>query len=82
MNYVSGVVTAIHEYLADKGIKLLYSRFIALQESADIKRYLESIRKTNARIILAHMFEDVARKVVCEAIKEVRCYNCFQYQVQ
>lgn len=72
VNYVSGVVTAIHEYLADRGIKLVYSRFIALQESADIKSYLKSIKRSNAKIILAHMFEDVAREVVCEAIKQVR----------
>jgi len=67
----SGIVNAIHEYLADKDISLVYSRFIALQESDDIHTYLESIKKSNARIIIAHMFEDAARKVICEAIKEV-----------
>ena len=77
VNYASATVTSINEYLSDKDVKLVYSRFIARQETADIKNYLRSIRKSNARIIVGHMFEDVARKVVCEAIKQVS--TCIVY---
>lgn len=75
VNYASATVNAIHEYMTDKGIKLVYSRFIALQESADIKNYLKSIQKSRARIIFGSFFEDVAREVVCEAINQVSQRN-------
>jgi hypothetical protein len=71
VNYASATVTATHEYMADKGIKLVYSRFIALQESADIKNYLRSVQNSRAKIIFGNFFEDVVREVVCEAISQV-----------
>ena len=71
-NYVSSTVTATHQHLANKGISLVYARQITNQDSVDIKSYLRSLLDSSAKIIIATVFEGLARAVVCEAYRQVR----------
>ena len=70
-NYVSQTVTAAHEYLESRGISLVYARQIANQDSVDIKTYVRSLFESSAKIIIATLFEGLARAVVCEAYRQV-----------
>ena len=70
-NYVSQTVTATHEYLESRGISLVYARQIANQDSVDIKTYVRSLLESSAKIIIATLFEGLARAVVCEAYRQV-----------
>ena len=71
-NYVSSTVTATHQHLASKGISLVYARQITNQDSVDIKSYLRSLLESSAKVIIATLFEGLARAVVCEAYLQVR----------
>lgn len=73
-NYVSSTVTATHQYLESRGISLVYSRQITNQDTVDIKTYIRSLRESSAKIIIATLFEGLARAVVCEAYQQV--INC------
>ena len=70
-NYVSQTVTATHEYLESRGISLVYARQIANQDSVDIENYVRSLLESSAKIIIATLFEGLARAVVCEAYRQV-----------
>ena len=70
-NYVSTTITDTHEYLDSCGISLIYSRLISNQDKVDTKTYLKSLKERNARIIIASLFEGLARAVVCEAYLQV-----------
>ncbi|CAH3138826.1 unnamed protein product [Porites lobata] len=69
-NYVSSTVTATHQYLESRGISLVYSRQITNQDTVDIKTYLTSLQESSAKIIIATLFEGLARAVVCEAYRQ------------
>lgn len=71
-NYVSSTVTETHQHLASKGINLVYARQITNQDSVDIKSYLRSLVESSAKVIIATLFEGLARAVVCEAYLQVR----------
>ena len=71
-NYVSSTVTATHQHLASQGISLVYARQITNQDSVDIKTYLRSLLDSSAKIVIATLFEGLARAVVCEAYQQVR----------
>lgn len=73
-NYVSSTVTATHQYLAGQGISLVYARQITNQDSVDIKTYLRSLLESSAKIVIATLFEGLARAVVCEAYHQVRSF--------
>ncbi|XP_078367736.1 uncharacterized protein LOC144651661 isoform X1 [Oculina patagonica] len=69
-NYVSQTVTDTHEYLESRGIDLVYARQIANQDSVDIETYVRSLKESSAKIIIATLFEGLAKAVVCEAYKQ------------
>lgn len=69
-NYVSSTVTATHQHLASQGISLVYARQITNQDSVDIKTYLRSLLDSSAKIVIATLFEGLARAVVCEAYQQ------------
>ena len=71
-NYVSQTVTATHEYLESRGISLVYARQITNQDSVDIKTYVRSLQESSAKIIIATLFDGLARAVVCEAHRQVK----------
>ena len=71
-NYVSQTVTATHEYLESRGISLVYARQITNQDSVDIKTYVRSLQESSAKIIIATLFDGLARAVVCEAYRQVK----------
>ena len=70
-NYVSTTITEIHKHLDSRGITLVYSRLIANHDVADISIYLKSLKARNARVIIASLFDGLARAVVCEAYLQV-----------
>ncbi|XP_068721735.1 uncharacterized protein [Montipora capricornis] len=66
-NYVSSTVTATHQHLATKGVSLVFAGQVTNQENVDIKSYLRSLQESSAKIIIATLFESLARAVVCQA---------------
>lgn len=78
-NYASSIVTGVHEHLANVGVQLVYSRLIVLQDTADIKTYLKTLKESSATIIIGNLFGSVARAVICEAYKQVSCLMEFVF---
>ena len=70
-NYVSSTVTATHQHLATKGVSLVFAGQVTNQENVDIKSYLRSLQESSAKIIIATLFESLARAVVCQAYLQV-----------
>ena len=71
-NYDTSTITMMHEYLEDRGMHLAYSRLITNEDSIDIKTYLTSLKDSSAKIIIATLYESLARMVICEAFQQVQ----------
>ena len=76
-NYVSSTVTATHQDLAHKGISLAYAGQITNEDYVDIKSQLRSLKESSAKIVIATLFDGLARTVVCEAYQQVGHCNGF-----
>ena len=80
-NYVSSTVTATHHHLTHKGISLVYAGQVGNEYHVDIKSYLRSLKESSAKIVIATLFDNMARAVVCEAYQQVWYCNGFNYSI-
>jgi len=74
-NYVSSTVTATHQDLAHKGISLAYAGQVTNEDYVDIKSQLRSLKESSAKIVIATLFDGLARTVVCEAYQQPGYYT-------
>ncbi|XP_029195937.2 uncharacterized protein LOC114961433 isoform X2 [Acropora millepora] len=69
-NYVSSTVTATHQHLTHKEISLAYAGQVTNEDYGDIKSQLRSLKESSAKIVIATLFDGLARAVVCEAYQQ------------